>query len=64
MRLEFGGQTPTPDEVSAIIEALRTVYRVSGSTALPPSIWKLAMLYPDASIDELRSVKLGSRDVF
>jgi len=63
VRLEFDAQTPTPDEVTAILAALEKLRSPSGAASSPP-IWKLAMLYPDASIDELRLMRPALRDVF
>jgi hypothetical protein len=57
MRVEVLGAAPEPAEVAAILAAL-SLLEAPPEPALPaPSGWKLAMRYPDLSLDDVRALQ-------
>jgi len=63
LKLEFDGPAPTPEEAQALVIALRRFFTASEKKRNGSSSWRLAMRFPDATIEELRLHSLAKWDV-
>lgn len=57
MRVEVLGAAPEPAEVAAIVAALSLSETPAEAAPPAPSGWKLAMRYPDLSLDDVRAMQ-------
>ncbi len=52
------------DELAAVVMALQQLAAAAQNPPPASTVWKLAMLEPDLSVDDLRATARGSRSVW
>jgi len=54
LKLEFAGAKPSAEEIAALHVALQRLFFSQRNGAVHVNAWRLAMRYPDATLEDLR----------